>query len=102
MNSDNNTIVSGELLEELRKKGLAKGYTKVPGSLEEEARRILGGADIADIPEATKNHFTAQAELEKRERYLEKKEREAEGNRRHEAAMREARERIASGSLNEK
>ncbi len=68
-NLENNTIVSGKMLEELRKQGLADGYTQVPEKLVARANSILNGRDIADIDEPTKRELI-QAGNAKREAEL--------------------------------
>ena len=51
MNQDNQTVVSGELMKRLKELGLDKNYSAVPGSLEDEARRLLGPKELADMDE---------------------------------------------------
>lgn len=57
-NTENGTIVSGGMLAKLRKQGLDKGYTQVPGNFHDRAIEILNGRDIADLDEPTKKELT--------------------------------------------
>lgn len=84
MDTRSETIISGEMHEKLRKAGLADDYVPVPKKLEPAAKRLLAGRQVASFD----NSFR------KRLRYLDKKRRVAAGNRRHETAILEARERM--------
>ena len=68
-NLENNTIVSNKMLEELRKQGLAEGYTQVPDAFADRAIKALNGRDIVDIDEPTKKELI-QAGNAKREAEL--------------------------------
>lgn len=80
MNIENGTIVSGKLMEQMRKEGVDQGYVPVPKHLLPRAQRLLAGKDIAS--------------MDKRFRYLTKKAAVAKGNRRHEQKLAEARKRL--------
>lgn len=85
MNQANQTVVSDEMMERLRKAGMGEGYEPVPANLQKHAERVLGGKDIAD--------------MDKRLRYLTRKKKVTDGNRRHEARLREAKERLIAQGL---
>jgi hypothetical protein len=84
MNSNNETIVSGEMMKRLRDAGMDSGYEPVPPKLQKRAEKLLNGAALA----------TMDAEFKKRARYLQRKARVKAANRRHEEKLREARERL--------
>jgi len=79
------TGVSPEMIKELRKANLDGGFEPVPERLAREAKRVLNGKDIAD--------------MDKRFRYLSKKERVRRGNSRHEQSIREAAERLRAQGI---
>lgn len=49
MNTENETIVNSEMMKRLKEANLAGGYVPVPKELEEKARRLLDGGDIASF-----------------------------------------------------
>jgi hypothetical protein len=85
MNSTNDTVVSGELFRRMREAGVDEGYVPVPKKLQAHADRVLAGRDIAP--------------MDKRLRYVARKQKIRAGNRRHEQRLREARERLVSQGL---
>ena len=91
MNSENETIVSGEMMKRMREAGMCAGYLAVPQDMEKEAGAALGNRDIADMPTAFKERLEAaqlkldaaaetmiqRAERERRERNRAKRMRRA-------------------------
>ncbi len=49
MNQATQTIVSGELYDEMRKAKVADGYEPVPADMQSQAGRILAGRGVADM-----------------------------------------------------
>jgi len=78
MNSNNETIVSGEMHDELKRAGLAADYVPVPKQLQERARRLLGSRGIVSM----------DRKFRKKVRQLESQVRQLKGNLRHESALR--------------
>ncbi len=54
MNPINETIVSGEAMEKLRKADLSDGYVPVPRELESRARKLLGKKQIVSYSNDSK------------------------------------------------
>jgi hypothetical protein len=54
MNTENETIVSGKMLDELRKAGVDQGYEPVPQELERRARKLLGRKNIVSYASDSK------------------------------------------------
>jgi len=49
VNTQNETVVSPEMVKRLREAGMDEGYESVPKELEEKARRLLAQTQIADM-----------------------------------------------------
>lgn len=81
MNTYNQTFVSPEMMEELKKQGLVGGYREVPGEMESTARQALGSKAIAPM----------SAHDLKRARYLEDRKKIEGANRRLHEKLEEAR-----------
>lgn len=54
MNTQNETVVSGEFFKQLREAGAAEGYKPVPAELEQKAKQLLAGNPVADMDEDMK------------------------------------------------
>ena len=49
MQLENETVVSPELMKQLRKEGLATGYQPVPDDLVSKAKQLLGNRHLASM-----------------------------------------------------
>lgn len=67
MNTENETIVSAEMLKKLRAEGLDAGYIAVPAELQAKASKLLRGRDLASM----------NADMKRRLRNLRKRKRRA-------------------------
>lgn len=67
MNPLNETVVSKEMMEQLRKAGLDDGYEPVPNALQKKAENLLRGRALANM----------DAEMRRRVRNLRKQKRRA-------------------------
>ena len=85
MNQENETIVTGEMMNRLRDAGVSAGYEPVPQNLQEAASKILGNKQIGYMTQKFKRSL--------------KKQKTSTGNRRREIAILAARASLESEGL---